>query len=217
MDVRSSAVRLALAAILGLSLLATGAAATTVTLSNASSDAATLAAEDMDATLTFSVVGSTLTLEVSNQSASPIRMSEIYFNASDDVTSITLTSAPTHSSTGDMVWAVSSSAASTGFGTFDYMVEGVVAGTGNNRESGEIAAGGSAVFTFAVTGMNIDAGDFGVELTAGSNAYAAARFHPNGGNKSVTGAAVAHTPEPSTALLMALGLGMLTQVGRRRE
>jgi hypothetical protein len=205
----------------GVCLVATGAAATTVTLSNASSDAATLAAADMDATLTFSVVGSTMTLEVSNQSASPIRMSQIYFNASDDVTNITLTAAPGHSSTGDPLWALSSSAASTGFGTFDYSVDSIVAGTGKNRESGEIAAGGSAIFTFAVSGMNIDASDFGTSLSAAaggeSAAYAAARFHPNGGNNSVTGAAVAHTPEPSTVLMMALGLGMLTRVSRRRH
>jgi hypothetical protein len=214
-------VRLGFAAVLGICLLATGAAATTVSLSNASSDAATLAAADMDAAMTFSVDGSTMTLEVSNLSASPIRMSELYFNASHDVTSITLSLAPGHSSTGDMLWAVSSSAASTGFGTFDYMVEGIVAGRGNNRESGEIAAGGSAIFTFAVSGMNIDASDFGTTLSAASGAdtaaYAAAAFHPNGGANNVTGAAVATTPEPSTALLLALGLGMLTRVSRRRH
>jgi len=186
-----------------------------------SSDEAALPAANMDATMTFSVVGSTMTLEVSNLSASPIRMSELYFNASDDVTSITLSSAPSHSSTGDMLWAASASAASTGFGTFDYMLEGIVAGKGQNREPGEILAGGTATFTFAVTGMNIDASDFGTELSAASGgdtaAYAAGAFHPNGGANTVTGAAVATTPEPSTALLMALGLGMLSRVGRRQR
>jgi len=175
----------------------------------------------MDATLTFSVVGSTMTLEVSNLSASPIRMSELYFNASDDVTSITLSSAPSNSSTGDILWAGSTSAASTGFGTFDYMVEGITAGKGQNRETGEIGAGGSATFTFAVVGINLDASDFGTELSAASGgdtaAYAAGAFHPNGGANTVTGAAVATTPEPGTALLVSMGLGMLALAGNRRR
>jgi hypothetical protein len=71
------------------------AAGSIITLSSASSDETPAA--DLDATFDFSVVGSTLTLVVTNDTTDPdeFNINEIYFNASDtsSVTGLTFTSA----------------------------------------------------------------------------------------------------------------------------
>jgi len=68
-------------------------------LSDASSDGLQLQAVDMNATISFSVIGTELTLSITNSStapADPLAISEIFFNASSAVTGLTLVSAPVH-------------------------------------------------------------------------------------------------------------------------
>ena len=214
MRIRTCAVRLAVAAFFVVGMLAANASATTITLSDATSDAGTMLAIDMNATVDFSISGSTLTIDVTNTSTGTIQISELYFNSDASVSSITLTSTPTHSGSGDPLWVFATSVTPAGFGTFDYGLEGIKSGNGPSAEFGEILAGGSALFTFTVTGAGFDADSFAADVSSGG-AFVAAKFHPNGNNQNAIGAAI--VPEPSTAALMALGLIGLTQLGRRRS
>jgi len=210
---RNCAVRAAV--LVGVCLFGLQAAAT-ITLSNMSSDETAIAAADMSATVDFSVSGKTLTVNVTN-AASDLLITEIYFNASSNVSNITLTSAPTNTNTGGLLWAASSSASTASFGTFDYALTGITSGGGKNAQTGMILAGGSATFVFSYTGKQLNANDFGVEMTA-MNAMGAGTFRTSAkGGTAAMGAQVATVPEPATAALMALGLGMLARMGRSRE
>jgi PEP-CTERM motif len=204
------------AVLLGVCLFGLQAGAAMITLSDVSDNETSIAAADMSATIDFSVTGSTLTVSVDNLAAS-LRMTDIYFNASSDVASITLTSGPTNTNTGEALWAGSSSASTASFGTFDYVLSGISAGTGKNKQTGMVLAGGSAVFTFALTGSNLDANDFGVEATVmGANGAATFRTGTSGGTAAM-GAQMVVTPEPATAAMLVMGLGILARVGRSRH
>jgi len=206
-------------------LAASSAQATTIILSELSSD--TTSAGQLDATLDFQVAGTTLTLTVDNNTAAPatFQMNEVYFNALSNVTGLTLTSA-THSVNGDVTagWSVSTNVAADGFGVFDFgLIDGVGTGNPNAIDSGE-----SIIFTLDISGTpTFDMNDF-VDLSTnppGSiQAFAAAKFTDCAGSGCLAALDSAFgsssdpsfvIPEPSTVAL--LGLGLVSLTARRRR
>ena len=200
-------------------LFSAQAAANTVGLSNVSSDPLIFAPEDMSATLSFSVSGSTLALDVTNLAATPTEtlfLTEFFFNATDTVTSLTLTSAPVHSATGEALWELNTNFVADGFGMFDFNVAGLRVGNGQSREDGEILSGQTTSFEFLIGG----AGEFGTELSlrflpAEHEAFAAGKFV--GDASEAFGGAASATPEPTTFTLLAAGLLGLAVAARRRR
>jgi hypothetical protein len=161
------------------------------------------------ATFDFSVVGSTLTLTVTNDTTAPdeYNINEVYFNGSADVSSLTLTSA-THSTAGDVMadWIpVLTGVMVDGFDTFDF---GLQDGTGELAPPA-IGPTENMIFVFSIAGS----GPFNDLDFISSNSMgltAAAKFVNGPGDDSAYGA----VPEPSTALLLASGLLLL---GARRR
>ena len=201
---------LVLVALVGL-FAAGGASATTITLSTVSSDA-TLAS-DLDATLDFSVSGTTMTLTATN-TGSLFNVNAIYFNGSASVTSLSLVSA-THSANGDVLaaWApIELGSSADGFGAFDYaLTDGVGETNPNIMDSGE-----SVVFVFTVNAGLTDA-DFIVQN--GSGYFAAAKFVNGPDDPESPGdedSAFGTVPEPGTIAFLVVGLAGLGQLGRRR-
>lgn len=184
-------------------LVATEAGASQIVLSDASSEA-TIAADLLDATLDFDVSGgNTLTLTVTNDS-NGYDLISIFFNASSAVSGLSLADGPRK-------WKlVPFSESGAGFGTFDFAVAVQIGQAGSDRFDD---GGDTAVFVFGITGSGtIDALDFTGELSAtesgGVAKTAAAKFSgPSGSVVGATGGL--HTPEPSTALLLGLGIGLL--------
>ena len=172
--------------------IAVPASATTIILSNQSSDPG-VPASLLDATLDFAVSGSTLTLTVSNDT-SDLDILAIYFNAPSAVTGLDLSSSPNK-------WKVVSSVDVDPFGTFDWGVEVKL----KDSKKDKFDAGDTGVFEFALEGTgSFTAADFGGE--------AAAHF----ANGSTDAVGATHMPEPQTALLVASGLVSLA-LGRRRR
>jgi hypothetical protein len=215
-----------LAALL-LGLASPALASTIVTLSSVSSDATDPSL--LDAEFEFSVAGSTLTLTVTN-TGSDFNISEIYFNASGLVTSLSLTSA-THSAQGDVsaAWLpIELGSMPDGFGAFDF---GLTDGVGENNPN-IIEPGEDIVFVFAITGSGgyTDA-DF---IVGNENGYtAAAKFMNGPPDPECAGlteptemcpeaadtedSAFGTVPEPLTAWLLAAGLAGLLAAGRKRS
>ena len=189
-------------------LVATEAGAAQIVLSDASSEP-TIAADLLDVTLDFDVSGGdTLTLTVSNDS-NDYDLMAIFFNASSAVSELSLGSGPKR-------WSlVTFSESGAGFGIFDF----AVAVQSGKEAKDDFDAGDTAVFVFDITGSGIiDAQDFTAELSAiesgGVAKSAAAKFSgPSGSAVGATGPV--HTPEPSTVLLLGLGVG-LPAVGAHR-
>ena len=183
-------------------LVATEAGAAQIVLSDASSEA-TIAADLLDVTLDFDVTGGdTLTLTVTNDTID-FDLLSIFFNASSAVSELSLDGGPRK-------WKlVTFSESGAGFGTFDFAVA-----VQNGQEGGDrFDAGDTAVFVFGITGSGtIDALDFTGERSAtqsgGVAKTAAAKFSgPAGSAVGATGGI--NTPEPSTAVLLGLGIGLL--------
>jgi hypothetical protein len=188
--------------------IAAPAGATPVTLSLYSSNGTP--ASVMDATFDFSVVGSTLTLSVTNDTTAPdeYNINEVYFNGSADVSGLTLTSA-THSAAGDVMadWIpVLTGVMVDGFDTFDF---GLVDGTGELAPPA-IGPTESLVFVFSIAGPGPSFNDLDFIVNNSMGLTAAAKFVNGPGDDSAYGA----VPEPSTALLLASGLLLL---GARRR
>jgi len=187
--------------------IAAPAGATPVTLSLYSSNGTP--ASVMDATFDFSVVGTTLTLTVTNTTTAPneYNINEVYFNGSANVSSLTLTSA-THSTAGDVLadWIpVLTGVMVDGFDTFDF---GLQDGTGELAPPA-IGPMENTVFVLSIAGSGpFNDLDFIVNNSMGLTA--AAKFVNGPGDDSAYGA----VPEPSTALLLASGLLLL---GARRR
>ena len=217
-----------------LLLLASASHASTILLSNLSSD--TTPASQLDATLQFMVTGSQLSLTLTNTTGddaadndAAFLINEIYWNGSADVTGLTLLSA-TKNGTTDVTagWggagAVSGGSAA-GFGTFDFaLTDGVGFNDPNVARPGE-----SIVFLFDIAASGpVDMSDFVALSTippGNSPSFAAAKFVSCRGADcvEVDDSAYGATdnpdfvlPEPATTALLlgALGLGLL--VSRRR-
>lgn len=198
-----------------LACLPVGASALTLQLSTISSDETDPA--DLTADFEIDVVGTTLTIEVTNTdlNGAEFNINQIFFNGSDDVTSIAFDGA-THSVAGDVTaaWApLESSAFVNGaFGTFDYaLTDGVGENNPNIIEPGEMIT-----FSFTVN-AGLTAEDFAVANAQGWQI--AAKFVNGPDDDSAFGAGdggFPPVPEPLTAALLASGLVGLVRMGRRR-
>ncbi|MGH7342412.1 MAG: PEP-CTERM sorting domain-containing protein [Candidatus Rokuibacteriota bacterium] len=196
--------------LLALSAQASGA---TLVVSQLSSDETP--ASLLTATLDFQIIGANeLTLRVRNDTATPdaYLLSEIFFNASVDVTSLTLVSAT--SSADGLVsdeWKLASGHAG-GFGRFDFQL---LNAKGNSKN--EIAPGESVDFVFTIGGIGpFDPSDFTSELSTippgEFPSLAAVKFVSGSGDDSAYGAMV---PEPLTILQLGMGLAGLSWLRRR--
>ena len=198
--------------------VSTAGQATTLTLSDVSSDATPAAS--LSGTITLAVLGgNVLSLTLENQTSSPseFNINGVWWNGDAGVTSVSLTSA-THSSSGDVLAAwgpVETSTTANGFGLFDFaLTDGVGAGNPNIINPGQ-----SIVFLMAITGSCTSSActtaNFVLENVSGFQAAAKFVNGPDdpespGNEDSAFGAIV---PEPTTALL--LGTGLLLIASRR--
>lgn len=196
--------------------------ATTLYLSEYSSD--DTPASELTATANFSVMGSTLTLTVTNLThtvTSGYNMNQLYFNTSNDVTNLMLTGAY-GSVDGDNLSAWTLNAATggqstatkaDGFGKFDWSLLDGVNGNPSTIYPAEVQT-----FTLAIfcgMGSTCDEFDFGWEYSSGRGEHVrvAAKFISGPHGDSAFGGTTI-IPEPSTAALLGLGLAALAR--RRR-
>lgn len=217
-------VLLAFVFLLFTTIVSPSAEGSSLTLSTHASDGASPPpAEQLDATLDFSVVDdTTLTLTVTNLTpdltipdATTLRINEIYFNAKDYITDLFLTGV----SAGNIdkwVWDFvqggdGASHQVNAFGRFDVYLKDA---PGNPQTF--IGSGDSLTFTFEINGGvgSFSANDF-IELSTQVDGhqlmYAAAKFY-DGPNVSAYGAT--DVPEPASILL--LGLGAFALLRKRR-
>ena len=192
----------------GLLLMSPAVTADLITFSGALSDndEPNLAVFSATYDYTFDDLLNVLTLEVTNSTSPAYTLSEVFMNVGSDVTGLTLTGNGGFSSA-----TLLANQSADGFGTFDYQLDLVVPPSGNDG----LASGSSAMFTFAVTGANLDISDFFSGGTDKSDAVASVKFTQGPRGDSVyalPGEGV--VPEPATWLLMAAGLAGLA--ARRR-
>ena len=192
----------------GLLLMSPVVTADLITFSGALSDddEPNLAVFSATYEYTFDDTLSVLTLEVANLTSPAYTLSDVFMNVSGDVTGLTLLGNGGFSSA-----TLLANEPADGFGTFDYQLDLVVPPSGNDG----LASGSSAIFTFDVTGSNLDIADFFSGGTDKSDAVASVKFTQGPQGDSVyalPGKGV--VPEPATWLLMAAGLARLA--ARRR-
>lgn len=199
---------------LSLTLTASSRSAT-LNLSDVSSDATP--ASDLLGSITLDVlVGNVLSLTLENQTVAPntFNLNGVWWNGNAGVTSLSLSSA-THSTNGDVLAAwnpIESASSANGFGSFDFaLTDGVGAGNPNIIQPAQ-----SIVFLMAITGSctatTCSTSNFILENAEG---YLAASKFVNGPDDpenpgfedSAFGAVI---PEPSTGLLLATGLWLVT-------
>ena len=178
----------------GLLWLAVPAGASTINLSSYTSDGS-VSASLLAATLDFQVSNSKLVLTVSN--ASGFDIGSIYFGANSSVTGLAIKRLPKQ-------WSLATgpaNATAAGFGTFDYVLTAEIG----------LFAGASANFRLDISGTSPWAGlDFATNASSGGYAVAA-KFRAA---SEVFGAS--HAPEPTTALLLGMGLVGIALLGGRR-
>jgi len=190
--------------LVGALLLGSGTAAlgVVITLSEYSSNGTDPAL--LSATLDFSVAGSTLTLEVTNDTVAPngYNINELYFNADGDVTGLSVDRFPPG-------WSLVANSAADSFGTFDF---GLIDGVDSHPET--IAPGETEIFSFIILGSGVDS-DFTTELSTlppgNTPAIVAGKFVNGPDGDSAYGA----TPEPAAIGLLLLGA--LVAINRRRS
>jgi hypothetical protein len=214
-------------------MVVSSAQATTIILSDMSSDATP--ADQLDATFDFSNadINDQITLTVTNDTSGNLaefNINQIYFNG-PTVSQLDLVSA-THSDAGDVtaLWGgvgpVGGGQGSAMFGTFDFALTD---GVGFNSPE-QIGPGESIAFVFQTDGTN-NMSDFAVQNAAGK--FASAKFvncrgtGPSGSgcldeglDDSAFGAQGDPSfvlPEPTTALLLGLGMAGLVASSRRRR
>lgn len=182
-------------------------AGTILDISDFSSDETPASA--LSAAFSFLVTDDTLTLSVLNQTEAPFEfnISEVYFNGTENISSLALTSAPDG-------WSLLFDQPADGFGVFDFALVGEVAMNSANIEPMQ-----SAIFTFDIVGQApFDNAAFTTEFSAippGNMPMVIAAKFVNGPNDdSAYGAMV---PEPGTLLLLAGGLGLAATRRRHRS
>ena len=209
--------------------LAPAAHAITMTLSQFSSEPGDSPASVLDATVDFDITGPnevTITLTNDTGGATSYDMNGLAFNVSADITSLALVSA-THSVNGDVLagWDLETAGPTQdtkfdGFGIYDFAL---LDGTGNS--TAQPGPGESVVFVLSITGTGpFDMFDFRElsqqtpEMDA-TVAYVAVKFVEGPNDFSAYGASrdepFVPVPEPTTALLVALG-GLALGALRRR-
>ena len=204
--------------------------ASTIVLSEFSSEPGLFPASDLDATLTFDLSGAQLTLTATNLTDVSLAfdITKIYFSASSNVTGLSLVSAPTHSTLGTSLWGLNASTGEggpthgDGFGVHDFSLIGLNVGMGQNKETGEIASGDSVAFVFTISGTGpFSMSDFTTELSAqttgGTNTLtlAAAKFQDEDSAFGGSASSAFVIPEPATAALLALAAVVLRHRRRR--
>jgi hypothetical protein len=198
----------ALVAVLVLAAAGVSQASVIVPLSQSSSGG--VPASYLDALLTFDVSGTTLTLTMTNQTTNPpesFYINKIFFNATSDVTGLTLTSAPAGWSLGFKEDTYRTG----GFGRFDAALIGSV-----GDHPGQIAPGEMTIFTMDMVGPGpFTALDFATETSVSSRggiaSLVAAKFvRGTQCDDSAYGNATTATPpvipEPATVAFLALGV-----------
>jgi hypothetical protein len=179
------------------------AGAMAIQLSYESSDPE-LAAADLAATLDFEVVGSTLTLNVSNDSTD-FDLAGIYFNITASDATLALRSGPK-----DWILEAPSDKNPTDIGAFG-VFDSIVWVKGRKADNAKLSPGDVASFTFSIDSAGpLTAEDFTAELSMiGEGEIAALAAGRIGtGKDALIGAT--HAPEPTTALLVGMGMMMLT-------
>jgi len=202
------------AALAFLLLGSAAGAATTLTMSDCSNNEE-VAAECLDAEVSFSVAGNTLTLDVVNKTPESeqdlrFRINAVYFNVAGNVTGLTLQ--------GAQGWTVDVATDTFlagdflvgGFGWFDVRLRG-----GNGSSPYQVYPGQSQTFTFDIAGAGpFSEADFTASLSAPQGghilSFIAAKFT---GEEASSFGSVA--PEPTTLALMVLG-GLALVWHRRR-
>ncbi len=186
----------ALGVVLGV---AVSARADMLQLSDVSSDETP--ASVLDALLTFSVTGDVLTLTVTNETSAPseFNINQVYFNATDNVTGLTLDP--------DVPgWRLFTEEKAGKLGTHDFALIGPV----GNGDPDLIVPLESVDFVFDITGLGpFSDSDFTTEFseipTGDTPTLAAAKFVNGPGDDSALGGVV---PVPGAALLAVFGLGL---------
>ena len=185
---RALAVWASAAALSAALLMPQNAWAASLTLSDASSNSR-VDASLLDATLSFEInADNQLVLTVTNLT-DVFRIQQVFFNATNDVTGLTLADAPEG-------WSLRKNRSANGFGKFDFGLFGK-----RGRNGAAIDAGQSLVFTFDISGdlSEIDATDFVIETSRKkrkAGALAAARFRGQPGHGNAWGAVLTATLPP---------------------
>ena len=198
-----------------LVLAAAGASQASVILSFSQTSSGGVPASYMDALLTFDVSGNTLTLTMNNQTTNPpesFYINQIFFNATSNVTDLTLVNAPD----GWSLDFAENGHKADGLGYYDVALIG---GVGNHP--GEVAPGETTVFTLAITGTGPFADpNFATEKSLSSSgeieSLAVAKFVRGSQNDdSAFGNATTTTVVPEPATMAFLALGAVAVMARR--
>jgi hypothetical protein len=196
-------------------LLASSAGATLIQLSEMSSDSTPASA--LSALVEISVSGTELTIEIENQSQYAIV--DFYFNASSDVSVVSLNSVEIASVDQTASWADEVDLTAAGFGADGFGLYDVhVFNTDPLSATTQIEIGQTGTFAFTVN-AGLDMLDF-VELSTvppgESQKLFAAKFQAGPGGDSAFGGAASVVPEPSAPVLFGVGCLVAGTALRRR-
>jgi len=196
-------------------LVASSASATVIQLSEMSSDETPASA--LSALVNISVSGTELTITLENQSDYAI--TDFYFNASTDVSVLSLTSVEIASVDQTAAWDDVVDLTASGFGADGMgLFDAHVFNTDPLSATTQIEIGQTATFTFAIN-SGLSAMDF-VELSTNPpgefEKLFVAKFQAGPGGDSAYGGSAAPVPEPSAALLFFAGF-LVTGVAVRRR